>query len=312
MSDEEFDNYNFDEDEDSGGGFGGGDEYGGFGGDEYGDEYGGEDEDLEAEGDGGYGSGMEEDDEDARPDYGGTTFGHAEMDAFNRLGPGMADPWLEKMMDYPKIFRTLVDNDQTMSVQHLKYLREQEINCSKGSKSTFTFNNSDMIRSLNPVATALGFYVRDEDGTANKKRMKEVGKILKTMPKSGNNSNINLGAVFRYMRMWNRLYNKNTQVEEEDEEELDIDEEELDIDEEDDEDEDDNIELDIEEEEDEDTTTSSSLNTRTTPEEDEQLQAALEASLLPVVGSGAIDDDQQSDPDTYEYEYEDEDEDEDE
>ena len=240
MSDEEFDNYNFDEDDGFDRGFGGdeyGDEYGGFTG---GDEYGGEDEDLEAEGDGGYGSGMEEDDEDARPDYGGTTFGHAEMDAFNRLGPGMADPWLEKMTDYPKIFRTLVDNAQTMSVQHLKFLREQEINCSKGSKSTFTFNNSDMIRSLNPVATALGFYVRDEDGTANNKRMKEVGKILKTMPKSGNNSNINMGAVFRYMRMWNRLYDKNKQVvdsesEEEDEEELDIDEEELDIDEGDDE-----------------------------------------------------------------------------
>jgi len=232
MSDEEFDNYNFDDDDDFGGYGGGGDGYGGdgYGGDEYGgdgDGYGGEEEDLEAEGDGGYGSGMEEDDEDARPDYGGTTFGHAEMDAFNRLGPGMADPWLEKMTDYPKIFRTLVDNDQTMSVQHLKYLREQEINCSKGSKSTFTFNNSDMIRSLNPVATALGFYVRDEDGTANTKRMKEVGKILKTMPKSGNNSNINLGAVFRYMRMWNRLYNKNKQdvdSEEDDEEELDIDE----------------------------------------------------------------------------------------
>ena len=104
-----------------------------------------------------------------------------------------------------------------------------------------------MIRSLNPVATALGFYVRDVDGTANKKRMKEVGKILKTMPKSGNNSNINLGAVFRYMRMWNRLYDKNKQVvdsesEEDDEEELDIDEEELDIDEE---------ELDIDEGDDE-------------------------------------------------------------
>ena len=118
-----------------------------------------------------------------------------------------------------------------MSVQHLKYLREQEINCSNGSKSTFTFNSSDMIRSLNPVATALGFYVRDEDGTANKNRMKEVGKALKKIPKSGNNSNINIGAVFRYMRMWNRLYTKNKE-ELNIEEELDIEEEEeLDIDE---------------------------------------------------------------------------------
>jgi len=233
MSDEEFGNYNEYEDFNGGG-------------------FGGEDEDLEAEGDGGYGSGMEEDDEYALPEYDGATF-HAEMDAFNRIAPGvMTDPWLEKMTDYPKIFRKLVDTDQTMSVQHLKYLREQEINCSKGSKSTFTFNNSDMIRSLNPVATALGFYVRDKDGTANKKRMKEVGKILKTMPKSGNNSNINMGAVFRYMRMWNRLYDKNKQnvdsesddeeEEEDDEEEEEDDDEELDIDEGDDDE-----ELDIDE-----------------------------------------------------------------
>jgi hypothetical protein len=192
MSDEEFDNYNDFND------------YGDFDGDDrrYDD---GEEEDLEAEGDGGYGSGMEEDDDYTRTDYGDATFGHAEIDAFNRLGPVMEDPWLEKMMDYPKIFRILNNNNQTMSVQHLKYLREHEINCSKGSTSTFTFNSSDMIRSLNPVATALGFYVRDEDGTANKNRVKEVGKVLKTMPKSGNNSNINIGAVFRYMRMWNRL-----------------------------------------------------------------------------------------------------------
>jgi len=258
MSDTEFDNYNDfnDEDDFDGGGFGGddfdgggfgGDDFdgGGFGGDDFdggGDED-GDDEDLEAEGDGGYGSGMEEDDDYTRTDYGDATYGHAEMDAFNRLGPGMVDPWLEKMMDYPKIFRTLNINNQTMSVQHLKYLREHELNCSKGSKSTFTFNSSDMIRSLNPVATALGFYVRDEDGTANINRMKEVGKILKTMPKSGNNSNINLGAVYRYMRMWNRLYSKNKQNMEENEE---VDDEEVD-----DEDVDDEEELDINEGDDE-------------------------------------------------------------
>ena len=72
------------------------------------------------------------------------------------------------------------------------------------------------------------------------------------MPKSGNNSNINMGAVFRYMRMWNRLYDKNKQnvdsesddeeEEEDDEEEEEDDDEELDIDEGDDDE-----ELDIDE-----------------------------------------------------------------
>lgn len=75
------------------------------------------------------------------------------------------------------------------------------VSYSKISNNSY-FSNSEFINYLNPVALCLGHYIRNSDGSVNKKKLIEIKNLLKTKKYTA----VTLGNIFRYLRIWNRTF----------------------------------------------------------------------------------------------------------
>ena len=149
--------------------------------------------------------------------------GRPEITAFTRVGPPIEDPWITKMTNLPKIF-----NKFTLSVVTLGLLRKSNLNCESSFVSAFTFTPDDILKSLNPIALSLSHYVRTDKGEIDKNKLNEISKILNS-DKSCNSDKdckstthntcksgkcisniIDLGSIFRYLQLWNQVYQKDS------------------------------------------------------------------------------------------------------
>jgi hypothetical protein len=138
--------------------------------------------------------------------------------AKERLGPVEQDPWITKMTNLPSIFDKFV-----LSVETLKNFQIQPI---FDKSNEYQFSNTEIKNNLNPLALSLSFYVRKSDGSIDKEKLSEIKNILisdencisdKTCKTNiyyslcKNNKciypNMNLGAIFRYVEIWNKIYN---------------------------------------------------------------------------------------------------------
>jgi len=168
----------------------------------------------------------------------GTTMGKAEITAFERVGPSMIDPWILKMTNLPKHFKKFILGSATLDT-----LRKSNLNCDNSFLSSFTFDSSDILKSLNPLALSLAHYIRTSSGDIDKTNLSEVLQLL-TSGQSCNSDNdckskihsmcksgkcitniIDVGSIIRYLSIWNKVYNiKTVDEDEESEEDLGIDE----------------------------------------------------------------------------------------
>jgi len=166
----------------------------------------------------------------------GTTMGKAEIDAFGRLAPAVVDPWIVKMTNLPKHFNNFILGPATLDI-----LRKSDLNCETAFLSSFTFNSSEILKSLNPLALSLSHYIRKPNGDVDKQKLSEITKLFSSgqscnsdndckskaypMCKSGKciTSIIDIGSVIRYVKIWNKVYKTGgVEVDEDEEEDLDI------------------------------------------------------------------------------------------
>ena len=168
----------------------------------------------------------------------GTTMGKAEITAFERVGPSMVDPWITKMTNLPKQFKKFILPSSTLDL-----LRKSNLNCKNEFVSNFTFNSSDILKSLNPLALSVSHYIRTPNGDVNTQKLNEITQLITSgqtcnsdndcktkthsMCKSGKciTNIIDLGSVIRYLDIWNKVYKTQTiQADDESEEDLGIEE----------------------------------------------------------------------------------------
>lgn len=144
-----------------------------------------------------------------------------EMGAIERIGPEIADPWVYKMREQltGKFSRFKLRPDI------LNILSSRTIICPPRNISDTGSNLSQkFLNSLNPLATSLAHYIRNDDGSINVQKGLEIKNLLKgdtscKRDKDCNATDFNnckngkchhsytdIPSIIRYVDLWNRCY----------------------------------------------------------------------------------------------------------